>query len=41
MTNFLGHAVPVPAGEVMLASEPLGDDGLLPSDVTVWVKVGD
>lgn len=36
ITNFGAEPVELPAG-VVLSSAPLGDDGLLPPDTTVWV----
>ncbi len=37
MINMSGHEVPLPPGEVILASLPLKDDGALPADVAVWL----
>ena len=37
VTNFGASAVPLPAGRVLLASGPIGDD--LPADTTVWLAV--
>jgi alpha-glucosidase len=40
LTNFGAGAVPLPAGaRVLLTSEPLDADGLVPGDVTVWAAV--
>ncbi|MCZ7418738.1 glycoside hydrolase family 13 protein [Verrucosispora sp. WMMA2121] len=38
-TNFGAAAAPVPEGEVVHSSAPLNEDGSVPTDVTVWVKV--
>ncbi len=38
MTNFGAEPVALPAGEVLLSSAPL-DDGWLPTDTTVWLRV--
>ena len=35
--NASGSTVPMPPGEVLLASGPLGPDGLLPVDTAVWL----
>ncbi|EYR61923.1 alpha-amylase [Actinotalea ferrariae CF5-4] len=37
VTNFSDAPVPLPAGEVLLASGPLGD-GELPGETTVWLR---
>jgi alpha-glucosidase len=37
LTNFGPDPVPLPDGEVLLASGPLAD-GLVPADVTVWSR---
>ncbi|MFG2573451.1 glycoside hydrolase family 13 protein [Streptomyces sp. NPDC048481] len=37
VANLSGAAVPSPPGEVLLSSVPLGDDGVLPPDTTVWL----
>jgi alpha-glucosidase len=40
LVNFSGSAVPLPGGEVVLASGPLGADGAeLPADTAVWLRV--
>lgn len=39
ITNFSYDPVPLPEGEVLLASDSLTVDGLLPQDVTVWMRV--
>ena len=40
LTNLGADAVPLPAGaRVLLTSEPLDDDGRVPTDVTVWAAV--
>jgi alpha-glucosidase len=36
VTNFGPEAAPMPAGSVLLASEPLSGD-LLPPDTTAWI----
>ncbi|MFC7589270.1 DUF3459 domain-containing protein [Nonomuraea antimicrobica] len=36
VTNLGADPVPLPAGEVVLASGPI-EDGLLPSDTTAWL----
>ena len=38
VTNFGAEPVALPAGEVLLSSAPL-DDGRLPGDTTVWLRV--
>ena len=39
LTNFGPQPVPLPAGaEVLLTSGALTDDGLVPTDVTVWAR---
>ncbi len=37
-TNLGSEPVALPAGEVLLASGPLTEDGALPSDTTVWLR---
>ncbi|MHC3470132.1 glycoside hydrolase family 13 protein [Streptomyces sp. 7R007] len=37
VTNLAGAPVPLPPGEVLLSSAPLGDDGLMHTDTTVWL----
>jgi alpha-glucosidase len=40
LTNFGAEPVSLPVGaRVLLSSEPLGDDGRVPGDVTVWAAV--
>ncbi|GAB2596650.1 alpha-glucosidase [Paractinoplanes abujensis] len=40
VTNFGAEAVELPAGaRVLLSSEPLDDDGRVPTDVTVWAAL--
>ncbi|MBL7260417.1 glycoside hydrolase family 13 protein [Paractinoplanes lichenicola] len=40
VTNFGADAVALPAGaRVLLSSEPLDDDGRVPTDVTVWAAL--
>ena len=40
LTNFGNEPVSLPVGaRVLLSSEPLGDDGRVPCDVTVWAAV--
>jgi alpha-glucosidase len=38
VTNFGDTAVPLPAGEVLLASAELPGDGTLPGQTTVWLR---
>ncbi|NHA67546.1 glycoside hydrolase family 13 protein [Phycicoccus flavus] len=38
VTTVGGDPVPLPAGEVLLASGPLGEDGTLGPDTTVWLR---
>ncbi|HET6561617.1 MAG TPA: alpha-amylase family glycosyl hydrolase [Marmoricola sp.] len=38
VTNFDTRPVPLPAGDVLLSSEPLDGDGLLPGETTVWLR---
>ena len=40
LTNFGPAGVPLPAGELLHSSAPLGEDGSVPTDVTVWVHTG-
>jgi alpha-glucosidase len=35
--NASAEPVPMPPGEVLLASAPVGEDGALPPDTTVWL----
>ena len=35
--NASAEPVPMPPGEMLLASGPLGEDGTLPPDTTVWL----
>jgi alpha-glucosidase len=35
--NASAEPVPIPPGEVLLASGPVGDDGTLPPDTAVWL----
>ncbi len=37
MINMSGHEVPLPPGEIVIASTPLTDDGVLPADAAVWL----
>jgi len=37
MINMSGHEVPLPPGEVIIASAALKDDGALPADAAVWL----
>jgi alpha-glucosidase len=39
IVNFGGDPMPIPRGEVLVASVPI-EDGLLPSDGAVWVRPG-
>ncbi|HEY0260241.1 MAG TPA: glycoside hydrolase family 13 protein [Lacisediminihabitans sp.] len=38
IANIGEAVVPLPTGEVLLASEPLGEAGRLPGDTTVWLR---
>nr|WP_229661778.1 alpha-amylase family glycosyl hydrolase [Phycicoccus endophyticus] len=38
VTNAGARPLALPDGEVLVASGPLGDDGVLPTDTTVWVR---
>ncbi len=38
VTNFGDDAVPLPAGDVLVASGPLRGDGALPGATTVWLR---
>lgn len=40
VANFAGDAFPLPAGEVLLATQPL-IDGAVPANTTVWFAPGD
>jgi alpha-glucosidase len=35
--NASAESVSMPAGELLLASGPLGDDGTLPPDTAAWL----
>jgi alpha-glucosidase len=35
--NASGESVPMPPGELLLTSDPLGDDGTLPPDTAAWL----
>jgi len=35
--NASAEAVPMPPGEILLASGPVGEDGALPPDTAVWL----
>jgi alpha-glucosidase len=37
ITNFAGQASPLPAGELLLASDDLTPTGELPPDSTAWL----
>jgi alpha-glucosidase len=37
MINMTGHEVPLPPGEVIVASTPLKDDGALPANAAAWL----
>lgn len=39
ITNFGKQTVALPEGEVLLTSGPLADDGKLPQDTSVWMKL--
>jgi alpha-glucosidase len=38
VTNFGTDPMPLPAGELLLTSDPLIVEGLLPGDTTVWLR---
>jgi alpha-glucosidase len=38
VTNFGAESVPLPSGVVLLSSDALTSDGLLPGDTTVWLR---
>ena len=38
VTNAGAATVDLPAGEVLVSSGPLGQDGGLPADTTVWLR---
>lgn len=40
VTNFGDSPVTLPAGEVLLSSAPLEESGSMPSNTTVWLRVG-
>lgn len=39
LTNFGREPIELPQGEILLASAPLTDDGRLPQDVSVWMRL--
>lgn len=39
ITNFSYDPVALPEGEILLASGPLTEEGLLPQDTTVWMRL--
>ena len=39
LTNFGATPVSLPNGEVLLSSAPLTDDGRLPQDTSVWMRL--
>ncbi len=39
LTNFGATPVSLPDGEVLLSSAPLTDDGRLPQDTSVWMRL--
>ncbi|MGH3311625.1 MAG: glycoside hydrolase family 13 protein [Streptomyces sp.] len=41
VTNFSTEAAPLPDGEVLLSSGPLGTGGQLPGETTVWLRTAD
>lgn len=41
VTNFGAGSVTLPAGEVLLASAPLTEDGRLPQDASAWIRLAD
>ncbi|MCX4835539.1 DUF3459 domain-containing protein [Streptomyces sp. NBC_00483] len=40
VVNVDGPPAHLPPGEVLLASGPLTEDGLLPADTAVWLRTG-
>ena len=38
VTNFTDRPLPLPPGEVLLASSPLTEEGQLPANTTVWLQ---
>ena len=40
VTNFGAEPAELPAGDILLASGPLTDDGRLPQDTTAWIALG-
>ena len=39
VTNLGADPVALPAGEVLVVSGPLTDEGAVPTDTTVWVRL--
>ena len=39
VTNFGERPVPLPDGDVLISSGPLTDDGAVPTDTTVWLRL--
>ena len=39
VSNLGADPVALPAGEVLVTSGPLTDDGAVPTDTTVWVRL--
>ena len=39
VTNFGPDPVALPEGDVLIASGPLTDDGAVPTDTTVWLRL--
>ena len=40
VTNFGAEPAELPAGDILLVSGPLTDDGRLPQDTTAWIALG-
>ena len=40
VTNFGAEPAELPAGNILLVSGPLTDDGRLPQDTTAWIALG-
>ena len=40
LTNFGAEPAELPAGDILLVSGPLTDDGRLPQDTTAWIALG-
>ncbi|CUN41827.1 DUF3459 domain-containing protein [Bifidobacterium adolescentis] len=40
VTNFGAEPAELPAGDILLVSGPLTDNGRLPQDTTAWIALG-